>query len=151
MKITKDSNPEYFLKLPLSFPSGKHAWGRADWILFMWRNSEAKSSVPGLSEHAYTIFYHKISIDKSDKRGILSSFEWAGYGVCRQFPLSISFTQGTKSALLRKNHNLWSRQLKNRLIFLTKNTKPLLFFGLSLIIFDWKILTVLIIKLVDKK
>lgn len=117
MKITKDSNPEYFLKLPLSFPSGKHTWGRADWILVMWRNSLAKSSVPGLSEHAYAIFYHKISIDKSDKRGILSSFEWGEYGVCRQFPLSISFMQGTKSALIRKNHNLWSRQLKNQHIF----------------------------------
>ena len=35
--------------------------------------------------------------------------------------------------------------------FLTKNTEPLLFFGLSLIFFDWKLLTIIIIKLVDQK
>ena len=35
--------------------------------------------------------------------------------------------------------------------FLNEKNEPLLFFGLSLIIFDWKILTVLIIKLVNPK
>lgn len=50
-----------------------------------------------------------------------------------------------------KSQSLISTTEKPAHFFLTKNTEPLLFFGLSLIIFDWKILTVLIIKLVNPK